>query len=74
METQNFPIANISTISKIAEHVFARRLLNFLSKYSLISKQQLGFVKGRSTTDGMVDFAINAITALEDKCKTTGVF
>lgn len=68
------PIANISTISKVFEHVFVHRLLDFLFKNNLICKQQFGFVKGRSTTDAMVDFVSNAITALDEKEKTVGVF
>lgn len=68
------PIANVSTISKIYEHVFANRLLKFLYKYNIICNEQYGFVKGRNTTDAMIDFIDKAVAALDKKFKTIGVF
>ena len=68
------PIANVSTFSKIYEHVFAQRLLDFLLQYKLLCKDQYGFVKGKSTIDAMVNFATDVIQALDNKFKTVGVF
>lgn len=68
------PIANVSTFSKIYEHVFARRLLNFLSDHDLVCKEQFGFVHGKNTTDAMIDFSSKVISALDNKYKAVGVF
>lgn len=68
------PIANVSTFSKIFEHVFANRLLNFLFHQNLLCKEQYGFVRGKNTTNAMVAFATNAIDALDKKFKSVGVF
>jgi hypothetical protein len=68
------PIANVSTFSKIYEHVFVSRLINFLFEKHLLCREQYGFVKGKNTTGAMVEFATNAITALDQKCKSIGIF
>lgn len=68
------PIANLSTISKIFEHVFAQRLLDFLFQNNLLCKEQFGFTKGKCTTDAMVALVTKAVNALDHKNKSVGVF
>ncbi len=68
------PIANVSTFSKIYEHVFTRRLIDFVLHNNLLCTEQFGFVKGKNTTDAMVDYVTKAITALDEKNKAVGVF
>lgn len=45
-----------------------------MSLNNLFCKEQYGFVKGKNTTDAMVNFVTNAIIALDEKYKTVGVF
>jgi hypothetical protein len=68
------PIANVSTFSKIYEHVFSQRLLNFLFKNDLLCKEQFGFIIGKNTVDAMAKFVSDIILALDQKYKTVGVF
>jgi hypothetical protein len=59
------PIANVSTYSKMYEHVFLNRLINLLSHNNLLCREQFGFTRGRNTTDAMVDFITKVVTALD---------
>lgn len=49
------PIALLPTLSKIFEKYFSDRLAGFLARYKILSKNQFGFQKGRSTSDAVFD-------------------
>ena len=51
------PITVLPYLSKIIERVFHDRLSKFSSKFSIISPNQFGFLKGKSTAD-----AVNSLT------------
>lgn len=58
--TSNYrPISLISNLAKILEKIIHHRILNFIIKHKIISKQQYGFMKNLGTKD-----ALNYITNL----------
>lgn len=57
-ETTNYrPIAILPTIEKILEQIVVERIRSFIDKHKLISKNQYGFQKGKSTNQLIGDFA-----------------
>lgn len=66
-DVYNFrPISVLTAISKIIEKIINNRLINFLSKYNIISQSQYGFRKKLSTEDAILDL-ISTITKEVDK-------
>lgn len=58
--TSNYrPISLISNLAKIFEKIIHHRILNFIIKHKILSKQQYGFMKNLGTKD-----ALNYITNL----------
>lgn len=47
------PISLISNVAKILEKIIHHRLITFLEKHNLISSNQYGFRKNKSTTDAL---------------------
>lgn len=60
------PISLIPTFSKIIEKVALSRMLRHLDKYDLITKNQHGYLKGRSTTTALTNLIEYVIDNLED--------
>lgn len=58
-------IAKLSAIPKLFERLVTNRLLHYAS--SLISPCQHGFIKGRSTTTNLMEFASYIFTAFREK-------
>ena len=50
------PNVTLPFLSKIYERVFFNRLTAFFNKYEIISNEQFGFLKGRSTSDAVILF------------------
>ena len=48
------PIANIPFLSKIIEKSLGSRLLSYFNKFSIIYKNQFGFLQGKSTADALI--------------------
>ena len=62
------PISLLPIISKIVEKCIVNRIVNFLEKYNLFSKDQFGFRKGKNTVQAisnLVSDITNAFTNLE---------
>ncbi|XP_046666686.1 uncharacterized protein LOC124358434 [Homalodisca vitripennis] len=68
------PISLISTFSKILEKVVLHRLLNYLEENKLLTYQQHGFLKGRSTSTALIQFIEYIIDQLEEGCTATCLF
>lgn len=65
-DIQNYrPISIIPTISKIFEYAILTRLVNFFTKHKILSKNQFGFTKKRSTIDAVITVIEQIIDALE---------
>lgn len=50
------------------------RLLNFLNKHKVFSRNQFGFVEGKSTEMALTDFVEFLYNSMNSKCKTSAVF
>ena len=48
------PISSLHYLSKIFERCMVNRLVSFFNKYNLFSKNQFGFLKGKSTADALI--------------------
>ncbi|CAG4977986.1 unnamed protein product [Colias eurytheme] len=68
------PISILSSLSKIFEKLLHKRLVNYLNKYNIISNNQYGFRRGRSTEDAVLELT-NVITRnIENRDKTIAIF
>ncbi len=63
-----------NVLSKLFEKIFLFRLIAFLLKYELISKNQFGFIPEKNTTQAVHAFLNNVILNLDQKKKTAGIF
>ena len=68
------PVANITTFSKIFEIVMEQKLRQYLYKFNILSKSQHGFLKGKSTSDAIIDFIFHAYNAFDKRKYSTGIF
>lgn len=49
------PISSLPFLSKIFETCFKNRLLSFLEKNEIITQSQYGFLRGKNTSDALID-------------------
>uniref|UniRef100_A0A1B6L0L5 Reverse transcriptase domain-containing protein n=1 Tax=Graphocephala atropunctata TaxID=36148 RepID=A0A1B6L0L5_9HEMI len=68
------PISLISTLSKLFEKVVLKRLTDFLLNKDILSSNQFGFVKGKTTTDAMFALTSGIVKALDSGSHALGVF
>lgn len=68
------PISLISNLSKIVEKIIKKRVVAFLEKFNLLSKNQFGFKKGVSTEDAIVYLTNNIYNNLDKNNVAIGVF
>lgn len=68
------PISLIPTFSKIIEKIVLERLLTHLIQHNLLTRQQHGFLKGRSTATALIQLIENTIDQLEEGCTVTSLF
>ena len=65
-DADNFrPISVLSQINKVFEKLIHKRILSFLERYKIISKQQFGFRKQHSTSHSITCLYEKLITNLE---------
>ena len=73
-EVSNFrPISLLPLLSKIFEKCVASRLTGYLCKNNILNSQQFGFQKGRSTSDGILNFVEKVYSELNDRKSVFGV-
>ncbi|CAK1597655.1 unnamed protein product [Parnassius mnemosyne] len=68
------PISLLSTMSKVLEKIFNKRLMNYLEKNELLDKNQFGFRANRSTDDAVLQLTSNITRYLDKNEKVIGVF
>ena len=68
------PISLLPTISKILEKLLATRLIKFLTKYKILSKDQFGFRAKFSTEYAIVDIYDKLIKNLDEKKSSCAIF
>lgn len=67
-------IALLSPFSKIYEKYVAIEVMNFMMKYDLLSKNQYGFQKGKSTVTAMIKLLNTLYEELDRGNKVLGIF
>lgn len=68
------PISLIPTFSKIFEKIILNRLISHLDQNLLLTSQQHGFLKGRSTSTALIQLTEHIIEQLEDGSSVTSLF
>lgn len=68
------PISILPALSKILERAINTRLVNYLEKYNLLSNNQYGFRKGRSTADAVSEVNNFIIGSLDVRKKCLAIF
>lgn len=68
------PISILSFMSKLFEKCLLSRLVKFLDKFSVISKNQYGFMKNKSTEDALIAFTDHVYEALDNRQSSIGIF
>ncbi|CAH2096746.1 unnamed protein product [Euphydryas editha] len=68
------PIAVLSSLSKILERLINKRLVQYLEHFGLISEQQYGFRKGRSTNGAVLDLVGHVVQNLNQNKKVLSIF
>lgn len=74
-DPQNYrPISLISTFAKIIEKLVLKRLMAYLIQHNLITANQHGFQKGKSTISAIISLIESVIDAIEEEKYVTGLF
>jgi hypothetical protein len=68
------PISIQSVFSKIFEKVFYNRFISFLESNSLLSSEQHGFRRGKSTISAVCDVINHILSALDSKLEIAAMF
>lgn len=68
------PISMLPTLSKVAEKLINKRLVNYLDSKTLLSKSQFGFRAGVSTSDAVHELVDHIVTKLDNGKKVIGIF
>lgn len=72
---QNYrPISLLSGFSKIMEKIMDNRLISFLEKHKILSNEQFGFQKRKSTAEVVSKFVENILHAKDMKEHALGLF
>lgn len=68
------PIALIPILSKVFERVVYIRILNFIEKHSILTPDQNGFRKNKSTSLAAFNIVNNILENVDNRLSTVGVF
>ena len=72
---KNFrPISILPTYSKLFEKSMSLRLVSFLDKFNIISPNQFGFQKGKTTTQAILNFISNIYESFNKRRFSIGIF
>lgn len=68
------PVSILPVLSKVFEKLFLSQMVQFLDQHNVLSKNQFGFRKGKSTIDAVVSLVDMVVEGLERRNPTLGVF
>ena len=68
------PISTLSSFRKVFEKLIYNQLYNFLEKHSILYKYQLGFRKGYSTEQAILELTDSLKKGMDKKLVTYGLF
>ena len=73
--TNNFrPISLLPMMAKIVEKLMKARAVQFIEDNSILYNKQFGFRTGCSTSDAVLHFVDDCVTALDNKLYTVSIF
>ena len=68
------PVCSLSPFSKIIEKVVYNKMIKFIDKYSILTKEQYGFRKNMGTDTALVNYIDSIINNLNNNKFTVSVF
>jgi len=68
------PISMLSVFDKLLEKIMYKRLMTFITKHSILNKQQFGFRTGHSTTLSLIEVMDELYKNLDDGNIGIGIF
>lgn len=68
------PIAVLTALSKVLERLINKRLVSYFDKFNVISPQQFGFRKNKSTTDAVQELTGYIVNKLNSHKKVLTIF
>ena len=68
------PVSVLPVCSKFIERIVYNRLINFLNKHDVLSRNQYGFIKNYSTAHALIQLYDKISNALDNKMVTLGLF
>ena len=68
------PVCSLLPFSKIFERVLYNRMISYIDKQNILSKNQFGFRKGLSTENAVINFIDKIYTGLEKRQHTAAIF
>lgn len=75
LELNNYePISITCVFAKVFEKCIKRRIYNFIREYSIISRRQYGFVRGKALDEALADFTENVYRGLDKGSKVLTLF
>ena len=73
--TDNFrPISLLSLMAKIIEKLMKTRAVKFIEDNRVLYNKQFGFISGCSTSDAILHYVDDCVTALDNKLYTVSIF
>ena len=74
-ELNNYrPVCSLLPFSKIFERILYDRMITYIDKHNILSKNQFGFRKGLSTENAVINFIDKIYTGLEKRQHTAAIF
>ena len=74
LSTNYRPISLLSILGKIFEKAISARFLKFLDKHNVLTQNQFGFRKNRSTDQAVTEVYNNLLNNLENNMYTCAIF
>ena len=68
------PVCSLSPISKIIEKVTYNKMIKFIDKYGILSKEQYGFRKNMGTDTALANYVNRILKGLDEKQYTVSIF
>ena len=68
------PVCSLSPISKIIEKVVYNKMINFIDKYGILTKEQYGFRKNMGTDTALANYVDTVIKNLNNNKYTVSIF
>ena len=68
------PVCSLSPLSKIIEKVAYNKMIKFIDKYGILSKEQFGFRKNMGTDTALANYIESLLKGLNDKKYTVSIF